>query len=245
MEAFWISPRPSAYLPVWQAMQAFTRQRGPHSPDQLWLTEHCPVYTLGQAGKPEHVLAPGTIPLLATDRGGQVTYHGPGQLVVYVLLDLHRAGYFVKTYVSRLEDAVIGTLRALGLAGATRYPGAPGVYLPLDAAATEPHPDQPMARYAKIAALGVKVSRGCTYHGIALNVAMDLAPFSGINPCGYAGLATTDLAAQGVHVGLDTVAGCLVEHLHVALLGAPAPASISPYPRRNLTELALPPAALS
>lgn len=238
MEAFWITPRPAPYLPVWQAMQAVTRQRGPLSPDQLWLTEHEPVYTLGQAGKPEHVLAPANIPIVATDRGGQVTYHGPGQLVVYVLLDLRRAGYFVKTYVSRLEDAVIGTLHALGLKGATRYPGAPGVYLPHPAATAANATPPPITHYAKIAALGVKVSHGCTYHGIALNVAMDLAPFAGINPCGYAGLATTDLAAQGIHTSPGQVAELLVSQLHLALLHQPFLPAPTPLPTRPLTELA-------
>lgn len=197
MQRHWISPRPAPYQPVWEAMQAHTRARTPDSPDQIWLGEHEPVYTLGLAGRREHLLDTGAIPVVATDRGGQVTYHGPGQVMAYVLFDLRRAGYFVREYVHRLESAVIETLDAFGVAGARREPGAPGVYVP--------RPDAPDARTAKIAALGIKVSNGCTYHGVSLNVAMDLAPFAGINPCGYAGLATVDMAACGVRVALDEV----------------------------------------
>lgn len=216
MHAFWITPRPSSYQTVWQAMQARTAARGADSPDEIWFTEHCPVYTLGQAGKREHVLAPADIPVVATDRGGQVTYHGPGQLVAYVLFDLKRAGYFVKEYVHRLETAVIHSLQILGVSNATRYPGAPGVYVPLlDTAQTD---TSPITDYAKIAALGVKIRQGCTYHGISLNLAMDLEPFLGINPCGYTGLITRDLASLGLQVSLEQAAEVLSRQIQSALL---------------------------
>ncbi len=157
-------------------MQPFTDQRGADTPDELWLVEHPPVFTLGLAGKPEHVLDAGDIPVVRCDRGGQVTYHGPGQVVLYALLDLNRAGLGVKALVTTLEQAVIDLLAGLDIA-AERRPGAPGVYV----------------AGAKIAALGLRVRRGCCYHGLSLNVAMDLAPFARINPCGYAGLAVTQL----------------------------------------------------
>jgi len=193
---------PVAYEPVWHAMREFTGNRQPDSDDEIWLLQHTPVYTLGQAGRREHLLATGEIPVIECDRGGQVTYHGPGQVVAYVLMDLRRAGYFVKEYVRRLEDAVIAVLAELGVAGAQRLAGAPGVYVPMDDAGI-----------AKIAALGVKVHRGCTYHGVALNVAMDLHPFLGINPCGYAGLRTTDLAGCGVTCTPAQAGGLLAQHL--------------------------------
>lgn len=189
MRSRWLTPRPAPYLPVWQAMQAFTGERHADTPDELWLTEHLPVYTLGQAGRREHLLNPGGIPVVPTDRGGQVTYHGPGQVVVYPLFDLKRAGYFVREYVHRLEAAVIATLQQLGLPEARRKDGAPGVYVPMPDANGD---------LAKIAALGIKVRNGCAYHGAALNVDMDLRPFLDINPCGYEGLRTTDLAEQGI-----------------------------------------------
>jgi lipoyl(octanoyl) transferase len=170
-----------AYEPTWRAMQAFTQARTPQSDDQLWLVEHPPVYTLGLAGRREHVLAPGSIPVVATDRGGQVTYHGPGQAVVYVLMDLRRAGYGVREMVRRMESAVIEVLAGHGIAGARRE-GMPGVYV----------------EGAKIAAIGLRVSRGCTYHGVSLNEDLDLEPFSRIDPCGYPGLASTRLADRGV-----------------------------------------------
>ena len=196
----WLS-RPADYLPVWQAMRDFTEARGPGTADEIWLVEHSPVYTLGQAGLAEHVLAPGDIPLVRTDRGGQVTYHGPGQVVAYGLIDLRRAGLFVRTYVERMEDAVIDTLAAFGIAGACRKPGAPGVYVPES------------GDLAKIAALGIKVRNGCAYHGVALNVAMDLKPFAGINPCGYAGLRTVDMASRGVAADLVEVGEALARNL--------------------------------
>ncbi len=203
------------YEPTYAAMQAFTLARHPtisgqtsaepglSLPDQLWICEHDPVYTQGLAGKAEHIVNRGNIPVVQTDRGGQVTFHGPGQVVAYPLMDLRRAGYFVKEYVFRIEQAVIKTLGHFGVTG-HRVAGAPGIYVRLDdpfshAALTGPtHPLDPFQGLGKIAALGIKVSRHCTYHGVALNVAMDLEPFSRINPCGYAGLQTVDLSTIGV-----------------------------------------------
>lgn len=174
------------YEPVWRAMQEFTKARDATTADELWFVEHPPVFTLGLAAKPEHVLDAGPIPVVRIDRGGQVTYHGPGQLVAYVLMDLHRAGYGVKEMVRRLEQSVLDVLGDYGIAG-ERRPGMPGVYV----------------GEAKIAAVGLRVSRGCSYHGIALNVDADLASFARINPCGYPGLAATRLADLGVR---DTMA---------------------------------------
>jgi lipoyl(octanoyl) transferase len=196
------------YLPTWQAMREFTAARSAATADELWLVEHPPVFTLGQAGRREHLLDPGDIPVVATDRGGQVTYHGPGQVVVYTLVDLHRAGIFVRELVFRIEQAVIQTLDAFGIAG-VRVRGAPGVYV-RDAASRAPGA---LAGHAKIAALGVKVSRGRSTHGVALNVAMDLAPFSRIHPCGYEGLPTVDLATLGVSVSWRAAADLLTERL--------------------------------
>lgn len=217
------------YLPTWQAMQAFTAARRdvidknsslPNNDgrDQLWICEHPPVYTQGLAGKPDHVLNPGSIPVVQTDRGGQVTYHGPGQVVVYPLVDLKRAGYFVKEYVYRIEESVIRALAHFGVTG-HRVPGSPGIYVRLDdpashAALTGPlNPIDPFRGLGKIAALGIKVSRHCTYHGVALNVAMDLEPFSRINPCGYAGLQTTDLSTIGVSASWQEAADVLGQKL--------------------------------
>lgn len=222
-------PRPADYLSTWEAMRAFTAARTLDTPDEIWLVEHTPVYTQGLAGKPEHLLAPSHIPVVQSDRGGQVTYHGPGQVVAYVLLDLRRAGYFVKEYVSRVEQALIDTLAECGIADAQRKEGAPGVYVPwprpavplplsaLTPASSSPSiPERPQ-ELAKIAALGIKVHKHCTYHGLALNVAMDLTPFDGINPCGYAGLRTVDLASCGMTVDLvdagERLAAQLVSHL--------------------------------
>ena len=157
-------------------MRAYTETRGEDSPDEVWLVEHPPVFTLGQAGRREHVHAPGRVPVVATDRGGQVTYHGPGQAIAYVLVDLRRLALGVRGIVHELEQAVIDAVASAGVA-ATRRPGAPGVY----------------ATNAKLAAVGLRVRRGCTYHGIAVNVDLDLAPFRGIDPCGYAGLEVTRL----------------------------------------------------
>lgn len=213
------------YLPTYQAMQEFTVERGlkpsSNERDQLWICEHFPVFTQGLAGKAEHVFLPAAIPIVQTDRGGQVTYHGPGQVVAYPLMDLKRAGYFVKEYVYRLEEAAIRTLLYFGITG-HRVAGAPGIYVRLDDPAGHAPLDQrPQKRPAnpvapttapdfvglgKIAALGIKVSRNCTYHGVALNVTMDLEPYSRINPCGYAQLKTVDLSLLGIQVGWDEVA---------------------------------------
>ena len=208
------------YLPTYQAMQAFTAARTPDTPDELWICEHPPVFTQGLAGKADHVLAPGDIPVVATNRGGQVTYHGPGQVMAYPLLDLQRRGYFVKEYVYRLEEAVIRTLGEFGVTG-HRVGGAPGIYVRLadpfsHEALTGPAPD-PFAGLGKIAALGIKVSRHCTYHGLALNVAMDLEPFSRINPCGYAGLRTVDLSTIGVSTTWNEAAALLGHKLEALL----------------------------
>lgn len=238
------------YLPTYEAMQAFTAARTTDTPDQLWLCEHPPVYTLGLAGKAEHLLNTGSIPVVQTNRGGQVTFHGPGQVVAYPMLDLKRAGYFIKEHVYRIEEAVLRTLLHFGITG-HRVAGAPGVYVRLDdptghallaqrpmkwhanaapsqnssgAEATgaglrsglrnvtvsggaSKTPD--FSGLGKIAALGIKVSRNCTYHGVALNVAMDLEPFARINPCGYIGLQTVDLSTIGVCVEWDEAANVL------------------------------------
>lgn len=190
---------PVAYLPVWEAMRSYTEARGADSADEIWLTEHAPVYTLGQAGKPEHLLCPGDIPIVQCDRGGQVTYHGPGQIMAYVLFDLRRAGIHVRDYVYRLEQGVLDVLHGWGLAGACRQAGAPGIYVPLDGLPPAPAmPGQPAPNVGKVAALGVKIRNGRAYHGVSLNLAMNLEPFDRINPCGYAGLRTVDLAGLGI-----------------------------------------------
>jgi lipoyl(octanoyl) transferase len=177
-----------AYEPTWRAMQAFNSTRDASTEDQFWLVEHPAVFTLGLAGRPEHVLDPGSIPVVKTDRGGQVTYHGPGQAVVYVMLDLRRMRLGAKELVRRIEQAVIDALASYGIAG-TRRPGMPGVYV----------------RDAKIAAIGLRIARGASYHGVALNSDLDLAPFSRIDPCGYPGLASTRLADHGVRDNMENV----------------------------------------
>lgn len=185
------------YEPVWRAMQAFTDERTEDSADELWLVEHDPVFTLGQAGKPEHVLMPGDIPVLHVDRGGQVTYHGPGQLVAYPLLDLKRLKIGVRDYVCRIEQAIIDTLDEWNI-GAARKDGAPGVYV----------------NGAKIASLGIRVRRGCTFHGLAFNVAGEsTAAFARINPCGYAGLQVVALSDLGGPSSLGAVKPVLLEQL--------------------------------
>ncbi|MEO7399969.1 MAG: lipoyl(octanoyl) transferase LipB [Polaromonas sp.] len=202
------------YLPTYQAMQDFTAARNAATPDALWICEHPAVYTQGLAGKSDHILNPGAIPVVQTNRGGQVTFHGPGQVVVYPLIDLKRAGYFIKEYVYRIEESVIRTLAHFGVTG-HRVAGAPGIYVRLDdpfshAALSGPqHPADPFSGLGKIAALGIKLSRQCTYHGVALNVAMDLEPFSRINPCGYANLKTTDLSTIGVSASWQEAADVL------------------------------------
>ncbi|CAN7185592.1 lipoyl(octanoyl) transferase LipB [Acidovorax sp. LjRoot194] len=218
------------YAATVQAMQDYTATRADSSPDALWLCEHPPLYTQGIAGKSDHLLQPGEIPVVPTNRGGQVTFHGPGQVVAYPLIDLRRAGYFVKEYVYRVEEAVIRTLAHFGVTG-HRVAGAPGIYVRL----ADPHshamlPQRPHKRavdgappepdfdgLGKIAALGIKVSRHCTYHGVALNVAMDLEPFGRINPCGYAGLQTVDLSTIGVHTTWDEAAQVLGQQLSIRL----------------------------
>ncbi len=210
------------YGPTVQAMRDFTEARTADTPDQLWLVEHDPVYTQGLAGKAEHLLNPGAIPVVASNRGGQVTYHGPGQVVAYPLVDLKRLGIYVKEYVYRLEHAVLKVLEAQQITG-HRVAGAPGIYVRLadpgsHAALTGPAlGTDRFAGLGKVAALGIKVSRHCAYHGVALNVAMDLAPFAGINPCGYAGLQTVDLAKLGVSTDWSTVARQLGERLALQL----------------------------
>ncbi len=212
------------YEPTYRAMQELTAARDESTPDELWLCEHPPVFTQGLAGKPEHVLAPGDIPVIATNRGGQVTYHGPGQVVAYPLLDLRRRGYFVKEYVYRLEEAVIRTLAEFGVTG-HRVAGAPGIYVRLadpfshQALQGPRAPGHEFDGLGKIAALGVKVSRHCTYHGVAFNVAMDLEPFRRIHPCGYAGLETVDLSTIGVSTPWNEAARVLGQKL-TALLAA-------------------------
>ena len=210
------------YLPTFEAMQAFTAERTEATEDELWLCEHPPVFTQGLAGKADHLLMPGNIPVVQTNRGGQVTYHGPGQVMAYPLIDLQRAGYFVKEYVYRLEEAVIRTLAHFGVTG-HRVAGAPGIYVrladPFDhAALRDPQPaHDPFRGLGKISALGIKVSRHKTYHGLALNVAMDLEPFGRINPCGYAGLKTVDLSTIGVPTDWQTAAGVLGQNLQALL----------------------------
>jgi lipoyl(octanoyl) transferase len=184
------------YAETWQAMRDYTDQRDASSPDQLWLLEHRPVFTLGQAGKPEHLINPGTIPVVTTDRGGQVTYHGPGQLVVYILLDLRRAGLGVRGLVSLLEQAVIAMLAADGIEAAARQ-DAPGVYV----------------KEAKIASIGLRVRHGCSFHGLSINIAMDLTPFDRINPCGYPGLRVTQLSELVADANLPKVQRELPQHL--------------------------------
>lgn len=188
------------YEPVWRAMQRFTDDRTEATPDELWLVEHDPVFTLGQAGKPEHVLAPGDIPVVQVDRGGQVTYHGPGQIVAYPLLDLRRLKLGVRDYVCRIEQAVIDTLGEWNIEGRRRE-GAPGVYV----------------NGAKVAALGIRVRRGCCFHGLAFNIAMDLEPFHRINPCGYAGLEVVAMDDLGGPGSLEAVKPVLLAALGGAL----------------------------
>jgi lipoyl(octanoyl) transferase len=190
------------YLPTFERMRAFTDGRDAHTQDELWLLQHPPVFTQGQAGKAEHLLAPGDIPVVQADRGGQVTYHGPGQWVVYLLVDLDRRGVGVRDLVDLIESSLIRLLTGYGI-GARRRPGAPGVYVGGD----------------KIASLGLRVRRGCSYHGLALNVDMDLEPFDRINPCGYSDIGVTSIARQlGDRApDLDTVGRDLLAELEAAL----------------------------
>ena len=180
------------YQEIWDAMRACTAARDADSADQIWLVQHPPVYTQGQAGKPEHLLAPGDIPVIQIDRGGQITYHGPGQTVMYLLLDLRRAGIGIRALVSLIEESVIGYLQELGIRAQSRI-DAPGVYVD----------------GKKIASLGLRVRGGCTYHGVALNVDMDLEPFSRINPCGLVGMRMTQLRDLGVALDADAAGTAL------------------------------------
>jgi len=195
------------YLPTYEAMKKFTNERDASTPDEIWVLEHPPVYTLGQAGDLAHLLVKDSaIPLVPIDRGGQITYHGPGQVVVYLLLDLRRRKLFVRDLVNRIEQAIIDTLTDFKVSG-ERHQGAPGIYLSKD--------DSIAAHLigAKIAALGLKVTKQCCYHGLALNVHMDLGPFEAINPCGYPGLKTVDLSSLGVSDNIGAVAKSLLSHL--------------------------------
>jgi lipoyl(octanoyl) transferase len=207
-----------AWATTADSMRAFTEARDDHTPDELWIAEHDPVFTQGIAGRPEHVHAAGAIPVLASNRGGQVTFHGPGQVVAYPLIDLRRQGIYVKQFVFRLEAALLKVLESYGVTG-HRVAGAPGIYVRLNdpfshAALVGPSdPRDPFNGLGKIAALGIKVSRHCTYHGLAFNVAMDLEPFSRIDPCGYAGLAAVDLARLGVHTSWQEAADRLAQRL--------------------------------
>ncbi len=189
------------YAPTYAAMQRFTAARSPETPDELWIVQHPPVYTVGQAGRPEHFPASTDIPLVRIDRGGQITYHGPGQAIVYALLDLPRLGLKVRDLVCLLEQAVIDLLASYNVA-AGRRAGAPGVYVGA----------------AKIAALGLRVRRGCSYHGLALNADMDLAPFAAIDPCGYPGLAVTQCRDLGIEAGADELGEQLAARI-AALIG--------------------------
>ncbi len=201
------------YQITFEAMRSFTDARDATTPDELWIVEHPPVFTLGLGADRSHVLAPHDIPLIQTDRGGEVTYHGPGQVVIYLLIDLRRSHskgrLFAREFVHKIEQAVIETLAAYNLAG-ERKPGAPGIYI-----------ESGEWQGAKIAALGLKVrGNGCTYHGVSLNVAMDLQPFSWINPCGYAGLATIDMKTLGVTVTLPEMQSALAHRLQHLLTAA-------------------------
>ncbi|SER64753.1 lipoyl(octanoyl) transferase [Pseudomonas sp. NFACC02] len=191
------------YEPTWQAMQRFTDGRDRDTPDEVWLVQHPPVFTQGQSGKPEHLLLPGDIPVVQVDRGGQVTYHGPGQLVAYLMLDVRRLGYGVRELVTRIERSLIDLLASYGVTAAAK-PEAPGVYVD----------------GAKIASLGLRIRNGCSFHGLALNVDMDLDPFKRINPCGYAGLAMTQLREQAGPIEFAEVSARLraqlVKHLDYA-----------------------------
>jgi lipoyl(octanoyl) transferase len=191
------------YEPLWRSMQRFTEERSIETPDEIWFTEHPPVFTLGMNGKREHLLAPGNIPVVQIDRGGQVTFHGPGQLLVYPLIDLKRAGLGVRALVTALEQSAVATAAEFGIEAASRA-DAPGVYV----------------RGQKIASVGLRVRRGASFHGMAFNVAMDLEPFSRINPCGFSNLQVIDLNGLGVSSALADVQGRLLKHFENQLAGA-------------------------
>ena len=194
------------YQEIWDAMRAYTAARDATSADQIWLVQHPPVYTQGQAGKPEHLLAPGDIPVIQIDRGGQITYHGPGQTVMYLLLDLRRADIGIRALVSLIEESVIGYLQEQGISAQARA-DAPGVYVD----------------GKKIASLGLRVRGGCTYHGVALNVDMDLEPFSRINPCGLVGMQMTQLRDLGVALDADAAGAALAARFQRIWLAKTAP----------------------
>ena len=202
------------YESTYQAMRDFTQQRDGNTPDEIWILEHLPVFTLGLAGDASNLHSPSDqIPLVQVDRGGEITYHGPGQIVVYLLLDLKRLGIFVKELVSRIEQALIDTLADYGIQ-AERHAGAPGIYLTQESAI-------PLAyQGAKIAALGLKVSKGCSYHGLALNVSTDLSAFSRIHPCGYEGLKTVDMQTLGIKDNIAIISQTLLGHLQKQLLSS-------------------------
>jgi lipoyl(octanoyl) transferase len=202
------------YESTYQAMRDFTQQRDGDTPDEIWILEHPPVFTLGLAGDPSNLHSPSNhIPMVQVDRGGEITYHGPGQIVIYLLLDLRRLKIFVKELVSRIEQALIDTLSDFGIS-AERHPGAPGIYLIQDSLIP--------AEYhgAKIAALGLKVSKGCSYHGLALNVSTDLGAFSRIHPCGYEDLKTVNMQTLGIKDNIDMISQTLLGHLHKQLISS-------------------------
>ena len=188
------------YRATWRAMREFTDRRGPNTPDEIWTLQHPPVFTLGQAGRPEHLLIPGDIPIVESDRGGQVTYHGPGQIIGYLLYDLKRGGIGIRTLVQQLESAAINLLDKFDIEAHVK-PGAPGVYV----------------QENKIASLGLRVRRGCCYHGIALNTDMDLEPFGRINPCGYPGLKVTQLANLHSRIHFNDIEHGLAEQIALQL----------------------------
>ena len=200
------------YASTYEAMRAFTSQRDNATPDEIWILEHPPVFTLGLAGDASNLHSPSNqIPLIQVDRGGEITYHGPGQIVIYLLLDLKRLGIFVKELVFRIEQALIDTLQDFGIT-AERHPGAPGIYI-----AEQPGVSTEWLG-AKVAALGLKVSKSCSYHGLALNVATDLGAFERIHPCGYEGLKTVDMQTLGIKDNMETISQRLLEHLQKQLM---------------------------
>jgi lipoyl(octanoyl) transferase len=202
------------YESTYQAMRDFTQQRDSNTPDEIWILEHPPVFTLGLAGDANNLHSPSNqIPLVQVDRGGEITYHGPGQIVVYLLLDLRRLGIFVKELVSRIEQALIDTLADFAIQ-AERRAGAPGIYI------AKKDSIQAEYRGAKIAALGLKVSKGCSYHGLALNVSTDLAAFARIHPCGYQGLRTVDMQTLGIKDNIDIISQTLLGHLQKQLISS-------------------------
>jgi lipoyl(octanoyl) transferase len=202
------------YESTYQAMRDFTQQRDSDTPDEIWILEHPPVFTLGLAGDAGNLHSPSNdIPLVQVDRGGEITYHGPGQIVVYLMLDLRRLGIFVKELVSRIEQALIDTLADFAIQ-AERHAGAPGIYIAQESSI------QVEYRGAKIAALGLKVSKGCSYHGLALNVSTDLAAFARIHPCGYEGLRTVDMQTLGIKDNIDIISQTLLGHLQKQLISS-------------------------